>query len=175
MQQAWLQADLLQDVELAAFLRWRCEQVTALVADIVTGVREKVSAAVAVKVIATCQRPHSTAFWEGMDLAALARVSDGLELPLYQPSASAVSADLQDVMARLHCSMEGDCDDACEDNVAEKLSVILRPGWPDMTSEAQLNETYAAVKAAGIQDIAFYNYGMLRPMNRQWLQRLDES
>ncbi|RSY79367.1 hypothetical protein DAH66_17540 [Sphingomonas koreensis] len=139
--------------ELAAFHAWRCCIVTTLCAEIRAAVRP----AVAVRVISTCQRPHATCYLEGGDLAALAQVTDGLELPLYQPSADAVAGDLADVVAAAGST--------------ERLSAILRPGYPDMSSEAQLRDTLARLAAAGIDDISFYNYGLLPADQIDWVRR----
>lgn len=139
------------DPDLAAFHRFRCQVVTSLVADI----RATVDPAVKVKVIATCQRPHATAYLEGHDLAALDAVSDGLELPLYQSSSEAVVADGRYVLERVSPS---------------RTSVILRPGYPDMSRESALTEALKGLRDLGISDFAFYNFGMLRPVNLDWLR-----
>jgi hypothetical protein len=139
------------DPDLAAFHRFRCQVVTSLVADI----RAAVDPAVKVKVIATCQRPHATAYLEGHDLAALDAVSDGLELPLYQASPEAVVADGRYVLDLVP---------------ALRTSVILRPGYPDMSRESDLTEALAGLRGLGLVDFAFYNFGMLRPMNLEWLR-----
>jgi len=140
------------DPDLMAFHRLRCDVVTSLVADI----RVAVDPAVKVKVISTCQRPHATAYLEGHDLTALDAVSDGLELPLYQPTPEAVLADARHVLG---CVTAG------------RTSVILRPGYPDMAREADLTEALDGLKALGFHDFAFYNLGLLRPTNLRWLQR----
>ncbi len=151
---AWTAAD----PDLGAFHRFRCEVVTSLVADI----RAAVDPKVAVKIISTCQRPHATAYLEGHDLAALDAVSDGLELPLYQPTAADVLADAHYVLDRVP---------------ADRTTVILRPGHPDMTTEAELTAALSGLKALGIRDFAFYNLGMLRPADLRRLQRVltDET
>ncbi|HTM81420.1 hypothetical protein [Asticcacaulis sp.] len=139
------------DADLAAYHRFRCQVVTSLVADI----RAAVDPAVKVKVIATCQRPHATAYLEGHDLAALDTVSDGLELPLYQSSPEAVMADGRYVLDLVS---------------AARTSVILRPGYPDMSRESDLTEALDGLRDLGISDFAFYNCGMLRAMNLEWLK-----
>lgn len=147
----WLACDLLQDRELSAFLTWRCNTVTTLVSEIRTAVRMDVG----VRVIATCQRPHATAFLEGHDLKGLHHACDGLDLPLYQPDAAAVEADLWDVLRRV----EGGC----------APRAILRPGPPDMSSLAQLRDTLGRIRALGIESVAFYHAGHLRPRNLAWV------
>jgi hypothetical protein len=139
--------------DLAAFHAFRCEVVTSLVADIRAAVRPNV----AVKVISTCQRPHSTAYLEGHDLAALDAASDGLELPLYQPNAEAVLADGRYVADRVP---------------PKRTSVILRPGYPDLTSQDDLIRALEGLREMGMTDFSFYNLGMLRAADLRRLQQV---
>ena len=156
---AWLDGGADQSLEdwnathpdRAAVHRIRCQVVTSRVTDI----RAAVNPAVKVKVIATCQRPHATAYLEGHDLVALDAVSNGLELPLYQSSPEAVVADGRYVLERVATS---------------RTSVILRPGYPDMSRESDLTEALGGLRGLGLGDFAFYNFGMLRPMNLEWLR-----
>ena len=138
---------------LAPYHAWRAHIVTRFVADIRAAVRQSVT----VKIISTTQRPHATTYLEGHDLAALHDAADGLELPLYQPSTAAVADDLAYVLE--------------QSGGPDRISAILRPGYPDMVSEDQLNDTLDRVRAAGITDISFYNFAMLRPANLGWLTR----
>jgi len=140
------------DPDIDAFYRFRCEVVTSLVREI----RAAVTPRVAVKVISTCQRPHATAYLEGHDLPALDAASDGLELPLYQPSPEATLADARYVLDRVPVG---------------RTSVILRPGFPDVTGEADLVAALDGLKALGFDDFAFYNLGMLRPADLRRLRR----
>lgn len=139
---------------LAGFHAWRC----GIVADLCAQIRSVVRAAVKVRVISTCQRPHATTYREGGDLALLNKVTDGLELPLYQGSAAAAAADLCHVLDVVT-------------GQAPLPSVILRPGLPDMGGEAQLTETLAAVRANSIDDISFYNFGLLPAAQIGWVDR----
>ncbi len=150
-------ADAGEPEALAAYHRWRCGVVTALCRDIRVAVRRDVR----VRVISTCQRPHATCYLEGGDLRALDEVTDGLELPLYQPSAGETARDLDHVLGVV--------------GAAPRLSAILRPSFPDMTSEAQLRETVAGIAAAGVTDISFYNVGMLPAEQIGWVERLVGS
>ena len=138
--------------DLAAFHAWRGQVVTSLCAEIRAAVRREVG----VRVISTCQRPHATAYLEGGDLNALSRTADGLELPLYQTNVQDLADDLDDVV-RTVGSVKG-------------LSTILRPGHPDMQSENQLRETLSLLLAAGIEDISFYNFGMLPIEQIGWVR-----
>lgn len=150
--QAWITRDRQADPELDAFLSWRCTVVTTLCRYI----RESVRKSVGVRIIATCQRSHATTYWEGGDLPGLLGAGDGLELPLYQPSSEAAEDEARYVIQRT--------------GQHERLSAILRPGYPDMRSEEQLVDTLRRLHALGITDISFYNYSMLRPANLTWLR-----
>lgn len=141
------------DPDLGRLHEWRAKVVTTLVAEI----RAAVRFGVGVKVISTTQRPHDMTYIEGGDLAALHRVSDGLEAPLYQADPAAVERDLCHVLSRT--------------GGPERLGIILRPGFPDIASEPQLAETMQRIRARGIDSFAFYNYGLLRPANLEWLRR----
>ncbi|MBV8271607.1 MAG: hypothetical protein JO067_04980 [Cupriavidus sp.] len=146
----WLLADLISDDDLRAMIRWRSDSVTALVASI----REALPKQISLNVIATCQRPHATAFLEGMDLRGLAHVADTIELPLYQSSAEQVEADAFDALRR----MSGG---------TALPRAILRPGPPDTASPAQLKDTVARLTQLGVEACSFYNYGMLRARDLQ--------
>lgn len=142
------------DDELGALHGWRQSVVTALCRRI----RDTVRREVGVRVISTCQPPHRTAYLEGMDLCDLAQVGDGLELPIYQPSPAAAAADFAYVR-----DMVGEAAD---------LSVILRPGHPDMKVEDELTATVRALVASGVTEISFFNYGLLPSAQIDWVTRL---
>ena len=149
----WLIADLVLDAEFGAFLRWRCQVVT----DLVRAIRAEVRPTVSVAVIPSVQRPSAAAWSEGTDLPALARHCDGLEIPFYETDPGRVLADVVDCRRR-----------AGPDAV---ISAILRPGHPDMTSEAQLQAAIDALAGHGVRRFSFYNFGMLRPHNLDWIRR----
>ena len=69
MAEAFWLADTRTDGEMSAFLDWRCTVVTSLVAEIRASVRKDASVAV----IPSVARPTGGAWYEGSDLAALAR------------------------------------------------------------------------------------------------------
>lgn len=138
--------------DLEAFHAWRCSVVTSLCARIRAAVRPEVG----VRVISTCQRPHATCYREGGDLAGMDRVTDGLELPIYQTSADNAEADLRHVLGKV--------------SDPARIGVILRPGHPDMTSEAQVRDTVRRVGEAGVRDLSFYNYGLLPAAHLEWVR-----
>lgn len=139
----WVQADLATNGELGAYLRWRCR----VVADLVAGIRDVLPKGTALRVIPSVQRPTAKGWIEGSDLALLARACDGLEVCFYEPTASAVAADLFDVRQRV-----GEA----------PLNAILRPTFPDLGNGAQTLEAIAALKAGGVEGLAFYAYGHWR-------------
>jgi hypothetical protein len=141
------------DADLVALHRWRAQTVAALVAE----VRAAVRADVRVKTISTTQRSHKTAFIEGHDLAALDRACDGLEAPLYQASPIQVEQEALFVSSQVR---------------RERLSAILRPAFPDANEDAQFRAAFTKVRKSGIQDISFYNYGMLKRRNLEWIGRV---
>lgn len=143
--QAWLQADLLAMPDLAAWLRVRQRRVSALV----EAIRAALPAQVQLAVIATVQRPTASNWLEGMDLAALARSADWIEVPFYEADAAAVASDAWDCVRRIGNSAQ--------------IRAILRPGPPDLSDGAQLAGAIDQLAQLGIRQLAFYNYGMLRP------------
>lgn len=150
---SWLEADLVLDPDLGAFLRWRTSVVTSLVGEI----RAAVRADAELFVIPSVQQPSAAAWSEGSDWRALADAADGLELCLYQKGWQAASSDLGEVRRRV-----GD---------AARLRCILRPGPPDYTDEGSFAATVAALRDAGMSDFAFYNYGHVRRSNLEWIGR----
>ena len=149
----WLENDAGRNDDLRAFLQWRCDVVTSLVEDI----RSRVRAEVQVKIITTTQKSHTTSVLEGHELTKLCRVADGLETPLYQPSADAVENEGKYIIRQT--------------GGTERVSPVLRPGWPDMQNREQVRDTLARVQALGFCNIDFYNYDLLPPINLQWLKK----
>jgi len=146
----WL-ADAVLDSDLGRFLRWRCEVVSSLVAEIRTAVRDDAT----VSVIPSVARPTGGAWYEGSDLAGLARAAGTIEACFYEPSVSRIEGDLWDIRRRL--------------NGAGRLRGILRPGHPDLATRADVIAAVAALDAGGVEDIAFYNYGHLRQASLDWM------
>lgn len=143
--QAWLQADLLAWPDLAEWLRLRQRRVTELVG----AIRAAIPAQVQLAVIATVQRPTASNWLEGMELAALARIADWIEVPFYEGDAATVASDAWDCVRRVGGS--------------KQIRAILRPGPPDLGDGAQLASAIDLLAQLGVQQLAFYNYGMLRP------------
>ncbi len=152
----WL-ADMVLDRDLAGLVRWRCDVVTSLVNDIRAAVRDDVDIAV----IPSVARPTSGAWYEGSDLAALARAAGGVEVCFYEPSVDRIVSDMHDVKRRV-----GD---------AGRISAILRPGHPDLTDRGMVAAAVAALSDGGIDDIGFYNYGHVRKPAMDWIANAFRS
>ncbi|MBB2200790.1 hypothetical protein [Gluconacetobacter tumulisoli] len=148
-----LLADMVANDALRAFLAWRCETVTSLVA----AIRAEIGPDGSLHVIPSVQRNPVAAWLEGSDLAALTAAGDGLELCLYQPDPHQVLSALWDVR------------DTLPAGAAPR--VVLRPSPADFPSEAAFAAVVRAVLATPGQGIAFYNYGHLRRANLDWIAR----
>jgi hypothetical protein len=146
----WL-GDTRTDNELSAFLRWRCEVVASLVRDIRTAVRPSATVAV----IPSVARPTGGAWYEGSDIRALAQAAGILEACFYEPNPERVQCDAWDVQRRLRG--------------AGRLRGILRPAHPDLASRDAVVAAVGALRRAGIEDLAFYNYGHLRESSLRWI------
>jgi hypothetical protein len=151
MAEAFWLSDVATDRVLSRFLNWRCEVVTSLVREI----RAAVRADATVAIIPSVARPTGGAWYEGSNLRALAEVTGIVEACFYEPSVERVRADIRDAQRRL----EG----------TGRLRGILRPGFPDLQSRAELVAAAEALRDAGISEIAFYNYGHLRRSNLAWI------
>lgn len=140
----WVLADVVTDGELGAYLRWRCR----VVADLVAEIRDRLPKATQLRIIPSVQRPSARSWYEGSDLAMLAEVCDAVEICAYEPSAAAVAADVFDVRRRV-----GD---------AARLHAILRPSHPDLGGGTETVAAARALRRAGVEGLAFYNYGHWR-------------
>jgi hypothetical protein len=152
----WLIADLVSDAEFTEFLRKRCEIVTRLV----RAIRQEMPQSASLAVIPSVQRPSAMAWSEGSDLAQLARHC-GLELPIYEAAPGRALADLVDCRRRA--------------GAKAAITVILRPGHPDMTSKAQLEATISELAGQGVRGFSFYNFGLLRRHNLDWIRYATSS
>ena len=146
----WL-ADIACDGELAAFMRWRCQTVTSLVAEIRAAVPEPVRVAV----IPSVARPTGNCWYEGTDLAALSRDGHIIEACFYEPSVERIKADLADIRRRLPAS--------------GALRGILRPSWPDLETGAEVAAAVNLLDAGGVEGVSFYNWGFLRERNLKYI------
>ena len=151
MAEAFWLGDTRSGGELKRFLDWRCEVVTSLVREIRAAVRKDAAFAL----IPSVARPTAGCWYEGSDLRALAESAGIIEACFYEPSAARVCADAWDVKRRLRG--------------AGAIRGILRPAHPDLNSESGVVAAVEGLKQAGIADIAFYNWGHLRPSGLRWI------
>ncbi len=151
MAEAFWTADLRADAELSRYLDFRSATVTSLVAEIRAAVRPEVNIAV----IPSVARPTGGAWYEGTDLHALAETTGIIEACFYEPSSARVAADLFDLKRRLRGT--------------GRLRGILRPAHPDLSSKPDFLAAVELLKAGGVTELAFYNWGHLRRRNLAWI------
>lgn len=144
---SWMQSDLLSDPDWLAYVEMRQDRVTELVA----AIRAALPSATKLAVIPTVQRPTAACWTEGSDLKALSEVADYLEIPFYEASANRAIADAWESLRQVANP--------------EKIRAILRPGLPDLNQGNEIAAAIDGIKALGIRDFAFYNYGLL-PQHR---------
>lgn len=148
----WLLHDMTTDAELGAFMRWRMARVTGLVERI----RASLPQRVALHVIPSVQQPIGLSWIEGSDVASLARVADGIEPCLYGAPEHA-AAELAEIRMRA--------------GPRARIRAVLRPGFPDHPQEAGFSATVRSLTEAGLNDLAFYNFGHMRTANLEWIGR----
>jgi hypothetical protein len=146
----WL-ADVASDPDLRKFLDFRSEVVTSLAKEIRQSVRKDVEVAI----IPSVARPTGGAWYEGTDLKAIAETTGVIEACFYEPSVDRIKADLVDIKRRT--------------NNIGKIKGILRPAFPDLTSEAAVVDAVSALWDGGVKDIGFYNYGHIRSQSLNWI------
>ena len=151
MAEAFWKADIVADGDLRRYLDFRNGVVTSLVSEIRAEVRKDANVAV----IPSVARPTGGAWYEGSDLRALGEATGIIEACFYEPSPTRVKADLFDIRRRIGSDV--------------KLRGILRPSFPDLQSKGDFLAAIAALRAGGVDELAFYNYGHLRRPNLQWI------
>jgi hypothetical protein len=109
-----------------------------------------------VAVIPSVARPTGGAWYEGSDLNALGKAAGIIEACFYEPSAMRVKSDLFDIRRRLR-------------GTDAKLRGILRPSHPDLASQGEFLAAVEALRAGGVDELAFYNWGHLRRANLSWI------
>lgn len=145
------QADLVMDTELSDYLRFRCDQVTSLVSRI----RSEMPADKTLTIIPSVARPTGGSWYEGTDLAAIAKVADYIEACFYEPSVSRIAGDLHDIARRV--------------GGTSKLRGILRPAFPDLQSASDVAGAVETLRKGNVQGISFYNYGHLKRVSLDWM------
>lgn len=151
MGRAFWMAEIATNSDLRAYLDFRAEQVTSLVAEI----RDRVRADCDVAVIPSVARPTGGAWYEGTDLRAVAEITGIIEACFYEPSAARIAADLFDLKHRVP-------DDT-------RIRGILRPSYPDIENKAEFLAAVDILVKGGVTDLAFYNFGHQRRKNLEWI------
>jgi hypothetical protein len=152
MAEAFWLADTRSRGALGAFLAWRCGVVTSLVEEIKAAICQDAALAI----IPSVARPTAGCWYEGTDLAALAKTAGLIEACFYESSAERVRVDAWDVKRRVGGN--------------GKLRGILRPAHPDLKSRGEVIASVEALRDSGITDIAFYNYGHVRSASLGWIR-----
>jgi hypothetical protein len=158
MAEAFWRADIAADNDLRRYLDFRNSVVTSLVTEIRAAVRNDANVAV----IPSVARPTGGAWYEGGDLRALGEAAGIIEACFYEPSAMRVKSDLFDIRRRLRGS------DA-------RLRGILRPSHPDLSTKGEFLAAVEALRAGGVDELAFYNWGHLRRANLAWIAEALEE
>lgn len=151
MAEAFWLADTASNGDLRRYMDFRAGVVTSLVADIRAAVRSDAEVAV----IPSVARPTGGAWYEGSDIGELAATAGIVEACFYEPSAMRIRSDLFDIRRRLKGK--------------GRLRGILRPAHPDIASKVEFIEAVAALRAGGVDELAFYNWGHLRRANLAWI------
>lgn len=131
--------------EVDAFVRWRCEPVSSLVADI------KSAADPASRIVVIDDGWRS-----GCDLAALGRICDGVLFCAYDRAPAAVGADA----AALRRMLPAPCG----------LGVGLRLFYPEMTEAQDIVARTRAAVEAGAGGMHYYNYGLVPAARLDWVR-----
>lgn len=151
MAEAFWRADVAAEGDLRRYLDFRRNTVISLVAEI----RAEVRTSANIAVIPSVARPTGGAWYEGSDLRALGGTTGILEACFYEPSPMRVKSDLFDIRRRVGKDV--------------KLRGILRPSFPDLASRTDFIAAVDALRAGGVDELAFYNYGHLRRANLAWI------
>jgi hydrogenase/urease accessory protein HupE len=151
----------LADGELAGYARARADTVGSLVAEVAEAARgdgaefEFIDLSGALKGYATGRpvgRPAPSIAWQlGVDVAAVARASDGIEAIGYAADPKRLSLDLK---------AYGEA----------AVSVVLRPTPPDCDSPGNLRAKVELAGELGLRRVDFYHYGFMRLDALDWIR-----
>lgn len=131
--------------EVEAFARWRCEPVTSLLQEL----RAECHPSTRLVLI---DGDHG--WLGGCDLGAAAAALDGVILCAYDRSPGEVEA----LMARARAEVGDD----------KMLGAGFRLFYPEMTGPADVVDRVAAARRAGVDDVHFYNYGLIPQSRLAW-------
>jgi hypothetical protein len=139
--------------EVHAYVMWRFEPVTSLMADIRSAAHPDV------KVQMLDDTRH--AWLAGGDIAALARASDGVVSCVYDRSVEEVATHLAATRKLIGAD--------------RFLGAGMRVGYPEMKGAGDLAARGAAAAKAGAQEINFYNYGLVPAARLDWVRAAADA
>jgi hypothetical protein len=137
---------------LEAFVRWRFEPVTSLVA----AIRDAADPRVRIDVI-----DINDGWRSGSDLAALGRICEGVVFCAYDRAPETLEADTARVRALL-----GD---------EARLGVGMRLFHPEMRSADDIAARALAAIRAGATEIDYYNYGLVPAARLDWVRAASDA
>ena len=141
-------ADMFRDhPEVEAYVLWRFEPVTSLVAEI----RAAADPASRIEVI-----DINDGWRSGSDLAALARICDGILLCAYDRAPAAVRA----AAAAVQTMLPAQC----------RLGVGMRLFYPEMKAASDIVERTQAAIHAGASEMHYYNYAWWPAARLDWVR-----
>ncbi len=133
--------------EVHAYVRWRFEPVTSLAAEI----RHAAHPSSRVHVL-----DIGNGWLCGSDLAALARATDGVVMCAYDRAPRAVGTDLAAARATIGAD--------------RFLGTGMRVFYPEMRGPDDLVARARAAAAAGVEEVNFYNYGLIPAARLDWVR-----
>ena len=145
--------DVFRDYpELEAFVRWRFEPVTSLVA----AIRDAADPRSRIDVL-----DINDGWRSGSDLSALSKICEGVVFCAYDRSAAALEADTAKVRGVIR------------DNT--KLGVGMRLFHPEMKSADDIASRSQAAIRAGATEIDYYNYGLVPAARLDWVRAATDA
>ena len=99
--------------------------------------------------------PNNARKHDDKNLKAIAETTGVIEACFYEPTIGRIKGDLADIKNRT-------------DNIG-KIKGILRPAFPDATSEEAVVGAVRALWDGAVKDIGFYNYGHIRSQSLNWI------
>jgi hypothetical protein len=160
----WLRGQA--DGELSGYARVRQQTVTSLVDEIGRAVRAEAPNTRVVYLDPcgatlgyatgrpTTERTAASIGWrDGIDLAAIAPVADGLGAIGYFADPLRLERELR-----------------AYGSLGANLEVILRPMFPDSRSAEELGNKVQVARHAGATDLSFYHYGFMRLESLDWIR-----
>lgn len=149
---AELAALLVADPELAAYVRMRCELVSALVADVARALRERGVALTLSS--AVWGRPAPLNWLEGVDLRRSGELADLLGVTTYTAALPDVARELDVVLA----------------DVDPARVMLLNTLWPEHhATAAELVAKVALAREAGVRSFALYNQATAPAATLPWI------